>query len=121
MLTDGSGHGRGSRLASTERLLSALDGASGGELGCVTWYAFARGLVTSHADLLDYRGEPFRNHPKALKNMLVQPKPATDEYAVMMDTFRPLKVAKQALDIEDPAYHRSWIDAQHAAFNPPTT
>ncbi len=45
-------------VASTERLLAGLGRASGGELGCVTWYAFARGLVTSHADLLDYRGEP---------------------------------------------------------------
>jgi superfamily I DNA/RNA helicase/RecB family exonuclease len=45
-------------VASTERLLAALGGASGGALGCVTWYALARGLVTSHADLLDYRGEP---------------------------------------------------------------
>src|SRR5918995_3824611 len=49
---------RQAAVASTERLLGALNGASGGELGCVTWYAFARGLVTSHADLLDYRGEP---------------------------------------------------------------
>src|SRR5215211_7139894 len=49
---------RQAAVASTERLLGALDGASGGELGCVTWYAFARGLVISHADLLDYRGEP---------------------------------------------------------------
>jgi superfamily I DNA/RNA helicase/RecB family exonuclease len=49
---------RQAAVASTERLLAALTGASGGELGCVTWYAFARGLVTSHADLLDYRGEP---------------------------------------------------------------
>src|SRR5215216_3461849 len=38
---------RQAAVASTERLLSALDGASGGELGCVTWYAFARGLVTA--------------------------------------------------------------------------
>jgi superfamily I DNA/RNA helicase/RecB family exonuclease len=45
-------------LASTERLLAALGGAAGGALGCATWYAFARALVTSHADLLDYRGEP---------------------------------------------------------------
>jgi superfamily I DNA/RNA helicase/RecB family exonuclease len=45
-------------VASTKRLLGALNGASGGELGCVTWHAFARGLVASHADLLDYRGEP---------------------------------------------------------------
>jgi superfamily I DNA/RNA helicase/RecB family exonuclease len=49
---------RQAALASTERLLAALTTAAGGELACVTWYAFARGLVASHADLLDYRGEP---------------------------------------------------------------
>jgi len=49
---------RQAAVASTERLLAGLAGAAGGELACVTWYAFARGLVTSHADLLDYRGEP---------------------------------------------------------------
>jgi superfamily I DNA/RNA helicase/RecB family exonuclease len=49
---------RQAAVASTERLLAGLAGAAGGELGCVTWYSFARGLVTSHADLLDYRGEP---------------------------------------------------------------
>jgi superfamily I DNA/RNA helicase/RecB family exonuclease len=49
---------RQAALASTERLLAALTTAAGGALGCVTWYAFARGLVTSHADLLHYRGEP---------------------------------------------------------------
>jgi superfamily I DNA/RNA helicase/RecB family exonuclease len=49
---------RQAALASTERLLAALTTAAGGALGCVTWHAFARGLVTSHADLLHYRGEP---------------------------------------------------------------
>jgi superfamily I DNA/RNA helicase/RecB family exonuclease len=49
---------RQAATASTERLVAALTTASGGGLGCVTWYAFARGLVNSHADLLDYRGEP---------------------------------------------------------------
>ncbi|HET7518731.1 MAG TPA: ATP-dependent helicase, partial [Actinomycetes bacterium] len=49
---------RQAAVAATERLLAGLANASGGELGCVTWYAFARGLVISHADLLDYRGEP---------------------------------------------------------------
>src|SRR5215218_3649012 len=49
---------RQAALASTERLLAALTTAAGGQLACVTWHAFARGLVTSHADLLDYRGEP---------------------------------------------------------------
>jgi superfamily I DNA/RNA helicase/RecB family exonuclease len=49
---------RQAAVASTERLLAGLDTAVGGPLGCVTWYAFARGLVVGHADLLDYRGEP---------------------------------------------------------------
>jgi homogentisate 1,2-dioxygenase len=30
-------------------------------------------------------------------------------------------VAKPALSIEDPEYHKSWLDAQHAQFNPPTS
>jgi superfamily I DNA/RNA helicase/RecB family exonuclease len=49
---------RQAAVAATERLLAALETAAGGALGCVTWYAFARGLVASHADLLHYRGEP---------------------------------------------------------------
>ena len=32
----------------------------------------------------------------------------------MMDSFRPLKVAKAARKLEDETYHRSWIEAQHA-------
>jgi homogentisate 1,2-dioxygenase len=39
----------------------------------------------------------------------------------MMDSFRPLKVARPALAIEDSGYHKSWLDAQHGQFNPPTT
>ena len=31
----------------------------------------------------------------------------------MMDSFRPLRVAKQARKIEDPGYHRSWLDSEH--------
>jgi homogentisate 1,2-dioxygenase len=27
----------------------------------------------------------------------------------------------QATTIEDPNYHKSWLDAQHAQFNPPTS
>ncbi len=50
--------GRQAAVASTERLLARVERAAGGALSCVTWHAFARGLVTSHADLLPYRGEP---------------------------------------------------------------
>ena len=34
----------------------------------------------------------------------------TDELAVMLDTFRPLQVSKQALSVEDPDYYRSWVE-----------
>jgi homogentisate 1,2-dioxygenase len=34
----------------------------------------------------------------------------TDELAVMVDTFRPLFVTKQALAIDDPQYPYSWLD-----------
>ena len=64
-------------------------------------------------------GIPHGPHPGAYEASIGHK--ATNELAVMVDTFRPLKVAKQALDIEDPAYHKSWLDAQHAAFNPPTS
>jgi hypothetical protein len=29
----------------------------------------------------------------------------------MLDTFKPLKVAKQAARIEDKEYHRSWLNS----------
>jgi homogentisate 1,2-dioxygenase len=33
----------------------------------------------------------------------------TDEMAVMVDTFRPLRLTKSALQHEDPDYHASWL------------
>lgn len=34
----------------------------------------------------------------------------TDELAVMVDTFRPLLVTKQAMELDDPKYPYSWLD-----------
>ena len=34
----------------------------------------------------------------------------TDELAVMVDTFRPLFLTKQAVDLDDPNYPMSWLD-----------
>ena len=34
----------------------------------------------------------------------------TNELAVMVDTFYPLLVAKEALDIEDSNYSKSWLE-----------
>ena len=72
------------------------------------------GSITHHPD-----GIPHGPHPGRAEASIGAKR--TDELAVMMDSFRPLHVAKQALAIEDPGYHRSWIDQQHAGFNPPTT
>ena len=34
---------------------------------------------------------------------------STDELAVMMDTFAPLRLTRQALALESPGYHDSWM------------
>lgn len=47
-------------------------------------------------------------HPKALGKMLVQPKLATDEYAVMIDTRDALEVSAAASSVELAEYHLSW-------------
>lgn len=72
------------------------------------------GSITHHPD-----GIPHGPHPGRAEASIGAKH--TDELAVMMDSFRPLTVAKAALSIEDPDYYRSWLDAQHAAFNPPTS
>ena len=72
------------------------------------------GSITHHPD-----GIPHGPHPGRAEASIGAK--YTEELAVMMDTFRPLKVAKPALAIEDPNYHKSWLDAQHAQFNPPTS
>ena len=61
------------------------------------------GMMTFHPS-----GFTHGPHPKALKNMLVQTKPATDEYAVMIDTRDPLDVGEGAAAVENHAYVDSW-------------
>ena len=47
-------------------------------------------------------------HPKALQNMLVQSKPATDEYAVMIDARDSLEISAGARSVEWAGYVDSW-------------
>ncbi len=61
------------------------------------------GYMTFHPS-----GFPHGPHPKAQKNMLVQPKSATDEYAVMIDPRDPLNVGEAAEVAEVAAYVDSW-------------
>lgn len=66
-----------------------------------------------HAGMLTFHPSGFTHgpHPKALRKMLTQDKPATDEYAVMIDTRDPLEVGEAAASVENPAYVESWKGA----------
>lgn len=61
------------------------------------------GSVTLHPDGLTHGPHPGRAEASVGQS-------ATDELAVMLDTFRPLKVARPALEIEDEDYFRSWVE-----------
>ncbi|HEX7412392.1 MAG TPA: homogentisate 1,2-dioxygenase [Bacteroidales bacterium] len=62
-----------------------------------------KGQITLHPI-----GIPHGPHPGAVQKSLGARE--TKELAVMIDTFRPLKLTRQALEIEDPDYFRSWLD-----------
>jgi homogentisate 1,2-dioxygenase len=71
------------------------------------------GSITLHPD-----GIPHGPHPGRAEASIGAK--ATEELAVMLDTFRPLRVSQQALAIEDPSYFRSWVEGT-AGFVPPTS
>jgi homogentisate 1,2-dioxygenase len=54
------------------------------------------------------RGIPHGPHPGTIAAS--KPMTRTDELAVMVDTFRPLLLTKQALELDDPQYPLSWLD-----------
>jgi homogentisate 1,2-dioxygenase len=64
------------------------------------------GMVTLHPG-----GFTHGPHPKALSRMLVQSKPATDEYAVMVDTRDALEIGEAARRVEWSGYVDSWKGA----------
>lgn len=62
-----------------------------------------RGMITLHP-----AGIPHGPHPGAVEKSIG--KKGTEELAVMLDTFHPLKLTNYALEIEDPGYLKSWIE-----------
>jgi homogentisate 1,2-dioxygenase len=62
-----------------------------------------RGMISLHPT-----GIPHGPHPGAVEKSIGQK--STSELAVMVDTFKPLKITEEALDIEDQAYYRSWVE-----------
>ena len=53
-------------------------------------------------------GIPHGPHPGAMERSIG--KKRTDELAVMVDTFAPLKLTQLAVDLSDGKYHKSWIE-----------
>ena len=72
------------------------------------------GSITHHPD-----GIPHGPHPGRAEASIGAK--GTDELAVMMDSFRPLRVAKAMLSIEDAGYQTSWFNANGDGFSPPTS
>ena len=62
-----------------------------------------KGYVSLHPG-----GIPHGPHPGTMEKSIG--KKETKELAVMVDTFRPLKITQLALDIEDNSYKTSWLD-----------
>ncbi|MDZ7775334.1 MAG: homogentisate 1,2-dioxygenase domain-containing protein [Bacteroidales bacterium] len=60
-----------------------------------------KGMFTFHPI-----GIPHGPHPGTVEKSIG--KEGTEELAVMIDTFRPLKLTKQALEMENPDYYKSW-------------
>ena len=60
------------------------------------------GSVTLHPD-----GIPHGPHPGRTEAAIGAQR--TDELAVMVDTFKPFQVSRQAIQIEDPEYYHSWL------------
>lgn len=66
-----------------------------------------RGSITVHPN-----GIPHGPHPGRYEGSIGAEK--TEEYAVMVDTFRPLRVAKPLQAYEDEEYVYSWLPERHA-------
>ena len=66
----------------------------------------SRGSITVHPN-----GIPHGPHPGTYEGSIG--KERTEELAVMVDTFRPLKICKPALVLEDANYPYSWIPDNH--------
>ncbi|MDA9563090.1 homogentisate 1,2-dioxygenase [Flavobacteriales bacterium] len=62
-----------------------------------------QGLITLHPG-----GIPHGPHPGAMERSIGQT--VTEELAVMVDTFKPLKVTEEAMKLDDGKYYKSWIE-----------
>ncbi len=79
----------------------------------VLFYTEGDFMSRNHINLMDFTLHPggivHGPHPGAMERSIG--KKFTEEYAVMVDPFRPLKLTDEALKIEDPTYLTSWLES----------
>ena len=77
----------------------------------VLYYVAGDFMSRNHVDegyiSLHPAGIPHGPHPGAAERSIG--KKSTDELAVMVDTFAPLKLTKSAIALSDGKYHKSWL------------
>ena len=77
----------------------------------VLYYVAGDFMSRNHVDegyiSLHPAGIPHGPHPGAAERSIG--KKSTDELAVMVDTFAPLKLTKSAIALSDGKYHKSWV------------
>lgn len=56
-------------------------------------------------------GIPHGPHPGAVERSIGKTK--TEELAVMVDTFKPMKLTEEAMQIADETYYQSWLKENH--------
>ena len=80
----------------------------------VLFYTEGDFMSRNHIDLMDFTLHPggivHGPHPGAMERSIG--KKFTEEYAVMIDPFRPLKLTEEAMKIEDPTYKTSWLESE---------
>ena len=96
--------GRGRRTSSAYRPYRLVGNHNAAEVGAKPGQAVLD-LRPNHR--LHPAGVPHGPHPGAYEGSIGTR--STDEIAVMMDTFAPLRLTQQALALESAGYHDSWI------------
>lgn len=78
----------------------------------VLFYTEGDFMSRNHIDLMDFTLHPggvvHGPHPGAMERSIG--KKSTEEYAVMVDPFRPLQLTEEAMKVEDKSYLTSWLD-----------
>lgn len=80
----------------------------------VLFYTEGDFMSRNHIDLMDFTLHPggivHGPHPGAMERSIG--KKFTEEYAVMVDPFRPFQITEEAMKVEDPSYKTSWLESE---------